>query len=64
MRNAVTRLNDLSPLKSLARGFTLVERDQDGSLVRDAGALARGEKLKLRFHRGGAICSVEEILDE
>ncbi|MEE3260133.1 MAG: exodeoxyribonuclease VII large subunit [Candidatus Latescibacterota bacterium] len=64
MRNAATRLDDLSPLTSLARGFALAEKVADGGLVRDGADLKSGDKLHLRFHRGGAICSVEEKLDE
>ena len=64
MRNAATRLDDLSPLTSLARGFSLVEKIVDRQLVRDSADLEEGDKLQLRFHRGGAICSVEEKLNE
>ena len=64
MRNAATRLDDLSPLTSLARGFALVEKIADRHLVRDSADLEEGEKLQLRFRRGGAICSVEEKLNE
>ena len=62
MRNAAVRLDDLSPLTGLARGFALAEKD--GTPIRDGADLAPGDKLRLRFHRGGAICSVEETLDE
>ena len=62
MRNAAVRLDDLSPLTGLARGFALAEKD--GTPIRDGADLAPGDKLRLRFHHGGAICSVEETLDE
>ena len=64
MRNAATRLDDLSPLTSLARGFTMAEKTTDGRLVRASADIQPGDKLKLRFRRGGAICSVEEKIDE
>ena len=62
--NAATRLDDLSPLTSLARGFALVEHVANKHLVRDSNELQPGDKLQLRFRRGSAICSVEEKLDE
>ena len=62
MRNAAVRLDDLSPLTGLARGFALAEKD--GMPIRDGTDLTPGDKLHLRFHHGSAICSVEEILDE
>ena len=62
--NAATRLDDLSPLTSLARGFALVEHVANQRLIRDSNELQPGDKLQLRFRRGGAICRVEEKLDE
>ena len=64
LATATTRLDDLSPLTSLARGFALVERVANKRLVRDGNELQPGDKLRLRFHRGGAICRVEEKLNE
>ena len=64
LANAATRLNDLSPLTSLARGFALVEHVANQRLIRDSNELQPGDKLQLRFRRGGAICRVEEQLDE
>ena len=61
---ALTRLEDLSPLTSLARGFSLCERLEDGRLIRRGGELKLGERIRLRFQRGSAICRVEEISDE
>ena len=64
LRSAATRLDDLSPLTSLARGFALAEKVANGRLVRDSTDLEPGDKLQLRFRRGGAICSVEKKIDE
>ena len=50
--NAATRLDDLSPLTSLARGFALVEHAANKQLVRDSDELQPGDKLQLRFRRG------------
>lgn len=64
LATTTTRLDDLSPLTSLARGFALVERVANKRLVRDGNELQPGDKLQLRFRRGGAICRVEEKLNE
>jgi exodeoxyribonuclease VII large subunit len=56
---AAARLDALSPLAVLGRGFTLARRE-DGSVVRDAAEIARGERLALRFARGAAEV---EVLD-
>lgn len=57
------KLAALSPLSILGRGYAIASR-ADGSAVRDAGALARGEALDLRFHRGTARARVESCRSE
>ena len=42
------RLESLSPLGVLARGYALVRRSRDGAIVRSADQLARGERLAIR----------------
>lgn len=63
-RSGVTRLDDLSPLKGLARGFSLVEEVESGRLITSSEKLQPGDKVKLRLQHGGAICRVEEIEHE
>ena len=63
-KNALTRLDDLSPLRGLARGFSLIERRESGELVKRADQLAPGDLVKVRFQHGNATCSVKEIEDE
>ncbi len=55
------RLEVLSPLKTLARGYTIASHACDGTTVTDAGSLAPGEQLLLRLHRGAARCLVESL---
>ncbi len=55
------RLEVLSPLKTLARGYAIATRDSDGTVVTDAGVLTVGERLLLRLHRGQACCRVESL---
>jgi exodeoxyribonuclease VII large subunit len=56
---AAARLEALSPLAVLGRGFTLARRD-DGRVVRAATEVAPGDRLELRFARGSAHA---EVLD-
>jgi exodeoxyribonuclease VII large subunit len=62
-RTAAVHLQALSPLGQLARGFSVCERLDDRRLVRRSEELQRGDKVKLRFHRGSAVASVEELSD-
>lgn len=45
------KLDALSPLKVLERGFAIIHK-QDGSIVRDAADVAPGEQLEIRLHKG------------
>jgi exodeoxyribonuclease VII large subunit len=56
------RLDSLSPLAVLGRGYSLTRRLADGQLVRDATELNVGETIITCFDRGEAVSRVEEIL--
>jgi exodeoxyribonuclease VII large subunit len=53
------RLDVLSPLSTLLRGYSITTRIADGSVVIDAASLTTGDRLRLNFHRGSADCRVE-----
>jgi exodeoxyribonuclease VII large subunit len=58
---AAARLESLSPLAVLGRGYSLTERLADGRIVRDAAELAAGESVRTRFARGRATSRIERI---
>jgi len=58
------KLDALSPLSTLGRGYSLTFKEADGSLLRTAAAIAAGEKVKVILHRGQLICTVEETIGE
>ncbi len=55
------RLDALSPLAVLGRGYSLTRRVSDGQVVRDASQLSLGEAISTRFARGQATSRVERI---
>lgn len=57
------RLDSLSPLGVLGRGYSLTQR-ADGRVVRDAADLTLGEPLVTRFAQGRAVSRVERIEDD
>jgi len=57
LRTLSARLEALDPHAVLARGYALAA-DARGRLVRDAATLAAGDRLQLRFARGGASAQV------
>ena len=58
------RLDALSPLHTLARGFSVVERPVDGRIIRNAAELKTGQEVRLRLHKGAALCMVEETYSD
>jgi exodeoxyribonuclease VII large subunit len=57
-------LEALSPLRVLARGYSLTTRERDGLLIRRAGDLRRGERVVTRFAEGSVVSRVEEVRDD
>ena len=59
------RLEGLSPLAVLARGYTVTTRAADrGAFLRDARALSPGDRLLTRFARGEAESTVDRVTPE
>jgi len=55
------RLEVLSPLNTLSRGYAIATKKMDGQVVVDAAQLTAGNRLWIRFHRGSAECCVETV---
>jgi exodeoxyribonuclease VII large subunit len=55
------RLDSLSPLAVLGRGYSLTHRVSDGRLIRAASDLTPGESIATRFAYGQAVSRVERI---
>ncbi len=55
------RLEGLSPLSVLARGYSLTQRTADGRLLIDATRLSPGDQITTRFARGQATSRVEQV---
>jgi exodeoxyribonuclease VII large subunit len=55
------RLDALSPLQTLQRGYAIVRRKSDGTAVYNASSLQVGERLQVRFATGEAAVKVEEV---
>jgi exodeoxyribonuclease VII large subunit len=54
------QLDLLSPLRTLERGYAIVFAEKTGKAVLDAGTLAVGDQVQLRFSIGRATATVDE----
>ena len=52
LSEAATRLDALSPLAVLGRGYALARRESDGRIVRAASDVALGDRIELRLASG------------
>jgi len=55
------KLQSLSPLETLARGYSIAFDGSD-TILTDAGQLQAGQTVRLRLSRGGAITEVKRVL--
>ncbi|HET7853654.1 MAG TPA: exodeoxyribonuclease VII large subunit [Candidatus Methylomirabilis sp.] len=60
LRTAAARLDSLSPLAILARGYSVCRRLPDLSVLTRAASVAEGGRVEVLLHQGGLICRVEE----
>ena len=56
-----SRLDTLSPLNVLARGYSIVYRLPDEQIIRDVRSVSAADRLRLRFHHGRADCTVDYV---
>jgi exodeoxyribonuclease VII large subunit len=59
LHGVAERLNALSPLGVLDRGYSITRKLTDGCVVRDAATLTRGELLEVLLAAGRAVVAVE-----
>ena len=56
-----SRLDALSPLHTLARGYAVARTFSGHNVIRDVSQLAGGDRLELVLYKGRAVCRVEEM---
>jgi exodeoxyribonuclease VII large subunit len=65
IRNALSlrlsRLDTLSPLKTLARGYSVSRRFDDGGLVKSVGDIGEGERMETILSDGRLLSLIERI---
>jgi exodeoxyribonuclease VII large subunit len=57
------RLEALSPLAVLGRGYAICCDGASGAILKDAAAVAPGAEVRVRLHRGRLACEVKEVED-
>ena len=60
VKQLVSNLDNLSPLAILKRGYSITRKYPSDEIVKDALAVVRGEKVRVKLYRGEILCEVEE----
>jgi exodeoxyribonuclease VII large subunit len=60
----IHRLDALSPLAVLSRGYSLSMLAADGAVIKDAAKLKRGDKVKTILSAGAFVSLVEEVMKD
>ena len=63
LETSAARLDAMSPLKVLSRGYSITEDDRGAAIV-SASALHPGDHIAIRFHRGSVDARVEQVREE
>ncbi len=61
LQTAAQLLNSVSPLNTLERGYAIVTNDRQ-DVLRDANAVAPGDKIRARLAHGELLCTVDATL--
>jgi exodeoxyribonuclease VII large subunit len=55
------RLQALSPLAVLSRGYAVCRLEPDGTILKDSAAVRTGDAVRVLLHRGSLGCAVTEV---
>ena len=59
----IIKIDNLSPLKILARGYSVTQTD-DGKIIDTAGSVAVGQQITTRLHNGQLVSQITKIENE
>ena len=64
LEKSEAQLDAANPHSILRRGYSITRTWPDKKIVRDASTLTFRQELQVRFHKGEAFCTIQEIKEE
>lgn len=61
LHGVISKLDSLSPLAILARGYSITRKLPSLSVVRSSADVQHGERVDIRLHEGRIVCVVEDV---
>jgi len=58
------RVNDLSPLSILKRGYSICFTHPEGKIIKESRQVKKGERIKVKLHQGKIYSQVYEVEEE
>ncbi|RJP25896.1 MAG: exodeoxyribonuclease VII large subunit [Candidatus Abyssobacteria bacterium SURF_5] len=58
------KLDSLSPLAVLGRGYSIAYREPDKTIIRDSSEVSGGDHVRVKLHRGSLACTVNQVEQE
>jgi len=62
MNGILGKLNSLSPLSILERGYSITRKLPVLKIVREAGEVRPGDEVEVRLHQGALVCGVKKTI--
>jgi exodeoxyribonuclease VII large subunit len=61
LRLQMEKLDAFSPLKVLGRGYAIAEKLPGREILRGAGQVRPGDRVRVRLHQGEIHCEVKDV---
>lgn len=62
LANIVRALDAVSPLATLARGYSIITQEKTAEIIQSVEQLKSGDTIKARLKHGQVVCEVKEII--
>ena len=64
MNGLFGKINSLSPLSILQRGYSITRKLPDLRILRIASEVRPGDHVEVRLHQGAMLCEVETVIPQ